>query len=102
MDRNGYNPSRFSTEPGTCFICWREHVDTVRHEVFQGYFNRRLSKEDGLWINVCPECHRKIHANQPQYLWLKEAAQKLYEMEYGHDSFFWRYGRNYLEDREWR
>ena len=51
---------------------------------------------DGLWINVCPECHRKIHANQLDYLWLKEAAQRLYEAEYGHDDWMWRYGKNYL------
>lgn len=57
---------------------------------------------DGLWINVCPECHDKIHANPKQYLWLKEAAQRLYEAEYGHDDWMWRYGRNYLEEKEWR
>ena len=100
-DRNGYNPSRFTTEAGECFVCWR-HTDTARHEIMQGICNRRLSKEDGLWINVCPECHRKIHAQPLQYLWLKEAAQRLYEAEYGHDDWMWRYGKNYLEEKQWR
>lgn len=101
MDRNGYNPSRFTTEAGECFICFR-HADTARHEIMQGICNRRLSKMDGLWINVCPECHDKIHANPKRYLWLKEAAQRLYESEYGHEDWMWRYGKNYLEEKEWR
>lgn len=101
MDRNGYNPSRFSTEEGQCFLCWRQ-TDTVRHEIMQGICNRRLSKEDGLWINICPDCHRKVHSRQPDYLFLKEAAQRLYEAEYGHDDWMWRYGQNYLEEKEWR
>ena len=97
MDRNGYNPSRFTTEAGECFICFR-HADTARHEIMQGIW----SKMDGLWINVCPECYDKIHANPKQYLWLKESAQRLYEAEYGHDEWMWRYGNNYLEEKEWR
>lgn len=101
MDRNGYAPSLFSTEPGECYICG-SHRETARHEVIYGIASRVLAKRDGLWINVCPECHRRIHANQPAYLYLKETAQRLYEAERGHDAWMWVYGRNYLEEKEWR
>ena len=101
MDRNGYSPSLFTTEPGECYICG-SHRETARHEVIFGIASRVLAKRDGLWINVCPECHRRIHANQSDYLYLKETAQRLFEAQRGHDEWMWVYGRNYLEEREWR
>lgn len=100
-DRNGYNKSLFSTENGECFICGARR-ETARHEVMYGIANRPLAKYDGLWLNVCPACHRRIHERPCEHLWLKEAAQRLYEAKYGHDAWMRRYGKNYLEEREWR
>ena len=60
MGRNGYEPSVFDTEQGTCFLCGAEG-DTVRHEAYFGSKNRRMSKEKGAWANICPRCHRIIH-----------------------------------------
>lgn len=61
MDRNGYNKSILDTEDGTCYLC---HTDgqTVRHEIYMGTGERRLSKKYGLWINLCPACHMEVHA----------------------------------------
>ncbi len=101
MGRNGYNPSLFSTKDGICYICHKEG-DTARHEVLYGIANRRLSKKYGLWIAVCPSCHNRIHAEQYKYLFLKETAQKLFESVHGHTKYMEIYGRNYLEEREWR
>lgn len=62
MDRNGYNPSVMPTEDGKCMLCKLE-TQTVRHEVFPGTGPRDLCKRYGLWVNLCPRCHAKVHAD---------------------------------------
>ena len=64
MDRNGYNKSILDTEDGTCYLC-QQTGQTVRHEIYMGTGERRLSKKYGLWINLCPACHMEVHA-EPQ------------------------------------
>ncbi len=77
-NKNGYNPSLFETEDGTCYLCGTV-TDTARHEVFHGP-NRQNSKAHGMWLCLCPECHRKVHReDNGEYLFLKEAAQELWE-----------------------
>lgn len=58
LDRNGYSPSIFPTE--YCYNCDRGG-DLNRHEVYFGVGNRTISKREGLWVNLCPECHRIVH-----------------------------------------
>lgn len=101
MKGNGYNTSIFpGNEDGTCLICKRVG-DTARHEIFHGP-NRQISKRLGAWISVCPACHSKIHAgDNTEYRWLKEAAQRLLEIEMGHWGYMAWIGRNYLEEDEW-
>ena len=103
-DRNGYNKSLFETEDGVCYMCGY-HGDTARHEILHGA-NRQNSKKYGLWINVCPRCHREIHANDNgEYIYLKEAAQALFETtlklqgktkKQAHSEYMAVFGRNYL------
>lgn len=95
--RNGYGKSLFPTEDGECFICGYVG-DTARHEVLHGA-NRSLSKKFGLWIAVCPRCHRNIHAeDNGKYLYLKESAEErfLHEYNVSIDEFISIFGRNYL------
>lgn len=94
MDSNGYNPSIMDTEPGVCFICTATG-DTARHEVFYGISNRRNSKINGLWVYLCPRCHRWVHAENP--LKLKIGAQERYEENHTRAEFMELIGRNYLE-----
>lgn len=80
MDRNGYNPSLFETEDGTCYLCGYVG-DTARHEIWHGP-NRERAKQDGLWLALCPRCHGKVHAeDNGKYKFLKEAAQALWEYD---------------------
>lgn len=107
MDRNGYNPSLFETEDGTCYLCGFVG-DTARHEVLHGP-NRENSKKHGLWICVCPRCHDDIHReDNGLFLWLKEAAQELWECAQSigrpqdpkamiRKEFMAIFGRNYIE-----
>lgn len=99
MDRNGYNNSLFDTKADVCYIC-KTHCETARHEIY-GASNRDFSKKLGMWINVCPRCHSKIHLYPVDYLPLKEEGQRIFEREYGHERFVAVFSRNYLEEEEW-
>ena len=95
MDSNGYNPSKLPTQDGVCFVCGR-HIETARHEIFYGNPNRTNSKREGMWINVCPNCHRKIHSDSSKYLTLKEEGQRYFEEWKPRAEFIEIFGRNYL------
>ncbi len=97
--KNGYNKSLFDSEDGTCFLC-KFQGDTARHEIIHGA-RRQLSKEDGLWIAVCPACHTRIHEeDNGKYRFLKEAAQTLWEEEIIKNEirprWIARYGKSYI------
>ena len=70
MDRNGYNKSILPTTEGVCFLCGK-YCETARHEVFEGNGTRSFSKRYGLWVNICPECHARVHEH-PEW---KKAVQ---------------------------
>ena len=97
LDSNGYIPSIIHNE-GTC-ICCGTTLNLCRHEVFHGYANRRKSKELGLWVNVCPVCHMKIHNTDGELdLTLKKRGQECAMAFYDWtiDDFRKRFGRNYV------
>ena len=98
LDRNGYRESLFSTSEDECYLCGR-CVRVERHEIFGGA-NRSNSKRYGLWINVCPNCHRtdkdSIHLAPEKHTDLKIEAQQLFEEAYIDKDFMSIFGRNYL------
>lgn len=97
LDRNGYAPSIMGVN-GYCFLCFRTGP-FQRHEVFHGA-NRQKSKKYGLWINVCPECHHKIHfADGKVDRLLKENGQRQACMVYkwSKADFIKRFGKSYVE-----
>ena len=99
---NGYSDKSLfpNNEDGRCLICGFVG-DTARHEIYPGP-NRQISKKLGAWISVCPACHTRIHKEiNGEYLWLKEAAQRLLELKMGHWGYMQWIGRNYLEEKEW-
>lgn len=100
MDRNKYNPSILATENGTCFICKTETA-TCRHEIFFGKGNRVISKKLGFWVNICPECHRKIHGDREMDLMLKKLAEMKYLETHDMSEFMdtkTGIGKNYLDE----
>ena len=100
MDRNKYNPPILATEQGTCFICKTE-TETCRHEIFYGKGNRAISKKLGFWVNLCPECHRKIHGDREMDLMLKKLAEMKYLETHDMSEFMdikSGIGKNYLDE----
>lgn len=103
LDRNGYAPS---IVPGhgewQCYGCGRNQ-NLERHEIFGGAF-RRKSKEYGLWVHLCPGCHREgeeaVHRRGGY--WLKADGQFAAMATYGWDTEEWRrrFGKNYLDGEE--
>jgi len=59
LDRNGYAPSIVG-EQNRCFQCGRSDIKLDRHEVWHGS-NRTKCKNLGLWVNLCMNCHRRLH-----------------------------------------
>ena len=114
LDSNGYAPSIMPNRKDRfgypqCYCCMNGH-DLVRHEVLYGQ-NRAKSKALGLWILVCPDCHRWIHGGKQRWpkmeglddglrLELKMTAQRMAMMNYSwtKEEFARRFGKNYLED----
>ena len=100
LDINGYAPSILQWNTGEqCAFCKADGIDLVRHEIYQGP-NRTNSKKYGLWISVCPTCHRFIHQN-PQHPEVKDLdvqAEHQAMEKYGWDKahFIMRFGKNYI------
>ena len=98
LDSNGYVPSIVRAyETDACFIC-DSMGDLVRHEIY-GASNRQKSKAYGLWVNLCPQCHAKVHEQPEKYAWLKVIGQR-YAMnwyDWSVEDFRKRFGRSYAE-----
>lgn len=96
-DRNGYNESIMATEAGRCYVC-RTETETVRHEIYYGTKNRKISKINGFWLDVCPTCHRRIHDVPGKGFdkLLKQKCQENYEAFGTRDGFRRLVGRSYL------
>ena len=97
--KNGYAPSLFNTEDGFCYV-HKDYCGTERHEIFPKH-NRDNSKRYGLWIAVCPMCHRLGEKNchnesEGEFRYLREEAQQLFEEEYPDKDFLAIFGKNYL------
>ena len=101
LDSNGYAPS---IVPGhgewQCYGCGRNR-QLERHEIYGGAF-RRKSKEYGLWVHLCPDCHREgneaVHKTGGYSL--KAEGEIAAPTTYGWtvDEFRRRFGKNYLDE----
>ena len=60
LDRNGYAETIMPSEG--CYLCGAP--ETVRHEIFAGKANRKISKENGFWVTLCVAHHSIVHQNE--------------------------------------
>ena len=99
LDRNGYAPTIMTEYDGKCFFTGSTS-NLVRHEVFYGTANRKLSKEWGCWVYLTPQMHNMsnqgVHFNRENDLKLKQAVQQRFEELYGHKKFMEIFGKNFL------
>jgi hypothetical protein len=100
LDKNGYAPTLFPCEDDICYRC-RSTGLTVRHEIYGGAL-RSKSKQFGLWINVCPQCHAAIHKSGEKQDYYHRLGQYR-AMAYYHwtvSDFRRRFYKNYLDITE--
>lgn len=101
MDKNGYNESLLTGWNKECFITGVKDENLVRHEIFFGTANRKLSKQYGLWVYLIPELHnttnKGVHYNRELDLLLKRAGQNAFEQKYSRQEFIKIFGKNWLE-----
>lgn len=98
LDRNGYAPSimQFSHK---CWRCGREDA-LQRHEPWNGLQNREKSKNFGMWLYLCYECHETVqHGAQDYAKALRKVAEANARAEYGwtKEEFIRRFGKSYSE-----
>ena len=98
-DRNGYVPSIMGSEDGECFICHLQ-TETARHEIYPGDPNRQISKHNGFWIALCPNCHRIVHEvwSKEKYIKeLKKPCELVYQKTHTRKQFYKLIGEYYDE-----
>ena len=100
LDRNGYEPSIMPIDGFKCYKCQQWKL-TVRHEIFGGAL-RSKSKQYGLWVNVCPACHAKIHGSGALQDYYHKQGQLQAMIHYGWtvSDFRRRFYKNYLDITE--
>lgn len=102
LDRNGYAPSILEEWDDRCFVCTvqeSEYTPLIRHEIYQGVGRRETCKKLGLWITLCPNCHRKMH-EEPSWTVARELdryAQGCAQLRYklSKQDFIRMFGKNY-------
>lgn len=104
---NGYKnkPER------TCYYTGKPYAE--RHEIFGGP-NRQISIREGFQVDLCPELHRELHANQTDWAkrenrYWREKYQREYEEKLkaagstpaeARRAWMQLIGRNFLEEIE--
>ena len=81
-----------------CYMCGFQNVPLERHHVMNGNPNRAKAERFGLWVYLCPECHRKVHAHFSYREHLKADGQRKAMKAYNWtiDDFRRKFGKNYL------
>lgn len=81
-----------------CELCGRPY--TVRHHVFFGTANRRISEQEGMVAWLCPACHTDgalaVHRCRMTDLRLKRRYQEIFEQTHTREEFRAKFGRSYL------
>lgn len=97
IDRNGYAPSLLRRTENTCFLCGSNGF-LQRHEIFHGTALREKSKKYGLWVTLCPDCHRLAHSDRAIAKGLKVTAEVEALEYYGWtvDEFRQRFGKSWI------
>ena len=81
-----------------CYYCGREDVEL--HHCWHGTANRRLADQDGLWVYLCPDHHRRLHDKGEHDRELMATAEYAW-MIHNHKTeadFRRRYGKSVLSD----
>ena len=66
-----------------------------KHHCIHGY-NRKKAEEDGLYVMLTVDEHRRLHDKGEYDMYLKQKAQEMWMQKFGdEESFRERYGKSY-------
>lgn len=100
LDCNGYGESIMQDGERECWLCGDDR-QLERHEIFGGALRER-SKGLGLWVSLCPACHRTgkdaAHGSAATAQNLKRTAQGLAMelFDWTPEDWMKRFYKNYL------
>lgn len=81
---------------GICYVCLRQGPTEVHH-MMHGTANRRQADKYGLTVNLCRECHRRVHEGHDGLdKELMQTAQRTFEKYHAHTEWMRVFGKNYL------
>ena len=63
-----------------CYFCGKK-FGLCRHHCLHGTGDRKKADEDGLWVWLCNDCHRKLHDKGEHDKELQALAQRTYIKE---------------------
>lgn len=105
--RMKHAPSILHQEPGICYLCARLHGNYTHHRALHkhhayGGANRRISEENGFWVNLCWQHHtygeEAVHENDKNMRLIQRDVQREYEKTHTRQQFMTLIGRSYLEE----
>lgn len=98
LDSNGYAPSIIpENRLGKCYICFSTKA-LQRHEPINAA-NRQKSKNFGMWVELCDDCHRMCHQYPRTYgECMKREMQSMAMKKYNWTFEDWHriWGKSYL------
>ena len=77
-----------------CKICGIAGSTEIHH-IYSGAY-RKLSDDNDFVIELCRECHRKLHDNGKAMRKLKEDTQREFESKHSHEEFVRRMKNSWL------
>lgn len=80
--KNKYIPSIMQGTPPECFLCHKKNPPFELHHAIPGNGNRDICTEFGLWVWLCPVCHRNLHDHNVGYKEVQISAQKKFIEHY--------------------
>ena len=76
-----YIPSKIQTKC-ECYLCHKDYTAGLQHHhCLHGTGDRKKADEDGLWVWLCNDCHRKLHDKGEHNKELQALAQRTYIKE---------------------
>lgn len=79
-----------------CPLCGKASY-LQEHHLIAGS-NRQMSDRYGLTINICPECHSKIHQDAHTMALFMGIGQLIFEQRYPQSDFAALFGKNFICD----
>ena len=72
--KSNYVPSIIQAKV-ECYLCHKQGELELHHAI-PGNGNRKICTELGLWVWLCPKCHRDLHDHNNGYKKIQADAQK--------------------------